>query len=336
MDASRPDVRIKTRFLIISDTHGAESLPGNSAAPVQADVVIHCGDLTQHSRLAEFRSTVNLMRTIDAPLKLLVAGNHDFTLDVPVFRNKVAEMPQPVDMDLVRGEFGDFGEARQALLESCAENGIVFLDEGTRTFTLANGASLTVFASPYSYAPQPNDWGFEGGPGKEHEWAEATWPWTSSSPTALRMAPWTAQPRRIRCGSAVGGLFAAVARAKPRMHCFGHVHQGWGAKLVRWRRGLVDYEAVQHFSAVDIDGSFVVETLASLVAGPFDAPDVVDAKMEKLQASMARGYVATSHCADDDHPLHAGENTLFVNAAVGRHEQQPPWIIDIELARASS
>ena len=30
-------------------------------------------------------------------------------------------------------------------------------------------------------------------------------------------------------------LFAAVARARPRVRCFGHIHENWGAKMVTWR-----------------------------------------------------------------------------------------------------
>ena len=44
----------------------------------KADVAIHCGDLTDGSLLEEFRGAIRLLRDIDAPLKLVIAGNHDF------------------------------------------------------------------------------------------------------------------------------------------------------------------------------------------------------------------------------------------------------------------
>jgi hypothetical protein len=28
-------------------------------------------------------------------------------------------------------------------------------------------------------------------------------------------------------------LFAAFAKAKPRVHCFGHIHESWSAKLAK-------------------------------------------------------------------------------------------------------
>lgn len=76
--------RIKTRFLILSDTHGMDFSP--SSQPVQhADVAIHCGDLTNGSSLSEFRTSINLLKNLNAPIKLVIAGNHDFTLDIPSF-----------------------------------------------------------------------------------------------------------------------------------------------------------------------------------------------------------------------------------------------------------
>jgi len=82
---------IKTRFLVLSDTHGA-LLPENRKSKEPVDVVIHCGNLTQESKLKEFRTATRLLKSIDAPLKLVIAGNHDFTLDTPTFRSKIEEI----------------------------------------------------------------------------------------------------------------------------------------------------------------------------------------------------------------------------------------------------
>lgn len=57
--------------------------------PLQhADVAIHCGDLTEESKLEEYRASIQLLKDIHAPLKLVIAGNHDFTMDIPAFRKK--------------------------------------------------------------------------------------------------------------------------------------------------------------------------------------------------------------------------------------------------------
>ena len=82
-----------------------------------ADVAIHCGDLTEESKLHEFKTALQTLRSIRAPLKLVIAGNHDFTLDVPAFKRKLSAIDPPLDDALVKREYGTFGEAR-ALLES--------------------------------------------------------------------------------------------------------------------------------------------------------------------------------------------------------------------------
>ena len=139
---------VKTRFLIIPDTHGQEFPP--EYIPLQhADVAIHCGDLTQESKLDEYRASIRLLMAIQAPLKLAIAGNHDFTLDTPIFRKKVADVKPPLDLELVRKFHGEDGDARQ-IFEDAKAAGMIFLDEGNNKFVLENNAILTVYASPWT------------------------------------------------------------------------------------------------------------------------------------------------------------------------------------------
>ena len=66
----------------------------------------------------------------------------------------------------------------------------------------------------------------------------------------------------------MSGLFAAVARVKPKVHCFGHIHEGWGARVVSWKD---EYGGpLTHFTAIDNERSKVLENLASLQASNFD------------------------------------------------------------------
>ncbi|MBK5656749.1 MAG: metallophosphoesterase, partial [Rhizobium sp.] len=68
------------RLLILSDTHSKWPYTPANPAP-KADVFIHCRDLTQAGGLASFKRTIADIKTIDAPLKLIIAGNHDLDLD---------------------------------------------------------------------------------------------------------------------------------------------------------------------------------------------------------------------------------------------------------------
>ena len=63
------------------------------------DVAVHCGDLTEGSKLDELRASIRLLTKIDAPLKLVIAGNPDFTLDIPTFKQKVKDIPPPLDFE---------------------------------------------------------------------------------------------------------------------------------------------------------------------------------------------------------------------------------------------
>ncbi|KAF6840322.1 hypothetical protein CMUS01_03976 [Colletotrichum musicola] len=142
--------RIATRFLILSDTH-VQGTASDYAPNESFDVVIHCGDLTQHSKLAELRDTLEMLSGLRAPLKLVIAGNHDFTLDSDAFKSKIEEANringEPLAPELIDREFGADGEARR-LMKDAEQHDIMFLDEGTHEFYLQNGGFLRVYASP--------------------------------------------------------------------------------------------------------------------------------------------------------------------------------------------
>ncbi|KAL4778127.1 Metallo-dependent phosphatase-like protein [Aspergillus varians] len=306
MDPPTSHPEIKTRFLILSDTHGHE-IPSEYSLQ-QADVAIHCGDLTTESKIKEFRSAIKLLQTIKAPLKLVIAGNHDFTLDIPMFQRKVADVNPPLDPQLVKREYGDYGEARELFNHpQTKQNGIVFLDEGTHHFTLQNGASLKVYASPYT--PSLGDWGFQYHPETGHGFDIS-----NDVDVVISHGP----PRGIMDTTNSGGragcpkLFEAIARSRPRMHCFGHIHEGWGEKLVGWRRNIS--EKPSHLTDIDNGRSTVLGKLS--------------------QVSPGTRILETSLCAGSPNPLQTRSQTLFVNAAIEGTEEfpvQPLCLVDLEL-----
>ncbi|OAX82704.1 hypothetical protein ACJ72_02953 [Emergomyces africanus] len=98
-----------TRFLIIFDTHGMEFAP--ETEPLQlADAAIHCGDLPEESKLKEFESAIKLLARLNAPLKLVIAGNH-VPLDISMFKHKVAEAQR--QSRTCQDLFGHYGEDSQ-------------------------------------------------------------------------------------------------------------------------------------------------------------------------------------------------------------------------------
>lgn len=122
-------------------------------------------------------------------------------------------------------------------------------------------------------------------------------------------------------------LFEAVARAKPQVHCFGHIHEAWGAKLVTWREQLSDPSS--HFTDIDNDKSRPIDSRSKLHKGKYDAPDVVAEKNKKLKAYQTLGYREIDRDA-----IRQSNETLFINAAIEGMEdcqQQLPWVLNIQL-----
>ena len=313
--------RIRTRFLGFSDTHGLDfHCFSSSLARQYADVVIHCGDLTTESRLEEFKTSICCLQKLNAPLKLVIAGNHDFTLDIPTFRKMVDESHPPLDPELVEETYGYYGKARQLFNNT----GITFLDEGVHSFRLQNGALLTVYASPYT--PTLGNWGFQYHPNHGHDFSfrdhhkrpinNVDVVMTHGPPKGIM--DYTHSGERAGCPY----LFEAIARSRPqpRMHCFGHIHEGWGAKLVAWRQNISMRPS--HLTDIDNGNSVVIGKLSTIRDRDWKMPMVCS---------------TTSHCFQDEHPLTPGLQTLFINAAIeGSNDLpiQPPWLVDLELQAA--
>ncbi|CAD0105847.1 unnamed protein product [Aureobasidium uvarum] len=312
-----------TRILVISDTHGA-NLTTSNLEPV--DLIIHCGDLTQESKLDEYKQAISLLRSLSAPLKLVIAGNHDFTLDTSVFAQKLIEAKlQPPQKDkAVKQAYGDFGEVR-ALLEDQREAGIIFLDEGTHDIELGDGCSLRVYASPYTPS-KTGGWGYCYDPVEGHDWKigkEIDIAITHGPPKGV--LDYTYNKQRAGCSD----LFGAIAKARPLMHCFGHIHESWGAKKVTWR-GTECSELPSHFTDIDNDNSELIENLVTLRPGKFDSAAEKKLKKAKLRELVQPGYRHTAPT------LQRGMQTLFVNAAIEGAEtemQQLPWLVELDLPR---
>jgi hypothetical protein len=316
----------RTRILIISDTHGTNPL---TIDPPAVDLVIHCGDLTQESKLSEYKQAISLLRYLDAPIKLVIAGNHDFTLDTPAYAQKLAEagLPLPAEDEIVKQTYGEFGEAR-ALLEAQRDAGILFLDEGAHRIPLANGVTLNVYASPYTPS-KAGGWGYCYDPASPHHW---------NIPEVIDIAithgpphgilDRTHESQRVGCPD----LFAAIANARPLIHCFGHIHESWGAKKVGWRGDRAS-EHPSHFTNIDNDDSELIESLVTLRPGRFDSTEDKTIKEQKLRDLGKKGYRYTAP------KLEKGMQTLFVNAAIegGFEEtQRLPWLVEVDLPVPSS
>jgi Icc-related predicted phosphoesterase len=304
---------IRTRFCLLSDTHAAPLFPSHDQthgfkAPLpKADVLIHSGDLTEFGEREEHETTFEVVKSADAELKLVIAGNHDLTLDASFYAEKRRRLQVPEeDLVAVRNIWcGE--EAKKA--------NIFYMDEGVHTFTLKSGAKFTVFASPYT--PEFGDWAFPYK--RRHD------RWSSSAPGAEFQAPNPIpsfpaidicithgppysildvskmfKPQSVGCQH----LFNAMKRVRPRLHVFGHIHEGHGAKRLDW------------------------ENEKSKNAAP-----------ESMQADLMlwrEGYREIDVSSRGEELQH-GKETLFVNAAIMDMHHRPknaPWVVELDLPAA--
>lgn len=270
---------IPTRILITSDTHGKDfvterQLNGSETQPpLRADVVIHCGDLTAGSRLDEYRAVIDFLSQVDAPLRLCIAGNHDFTLDELEFSARLDEYAaleaqrrekhaaveghhgahhhvhndsthhhhqrhrrtKSLDEAVAR-RYGAVGDSARLFCDAAREHNVHLLTEGTHVFSLANGARLTVFASPYT--PAYGVWGFQYPGELGHDFPMRRG--GAGNPGSIDVAVTHGPPHNVRDTTHRGihagcpFLLRETAAARPLIHCFGHIHEAWGAEVVTW------------------------------------------------------------------------------------------------------
>ncbi len=312
------DSTIATRFLVLSDTHDFE-FTAETSQPLQlptpkADVLLHCGDLTQVGGVSSFKRALKMLGNIDAELKLVIPGNHDLELDKPFWaaqRDEEGNAEDPEDHDL----------AVKAMTGPLATDaGVTFLIEGTHSFTLRNGAKFSIYVSPYT--PAFCDWAFA----YKHDEDRFNSPQqtangvtsiaTNPIPNDIDIVMTHGPPKGILDWCPQGNvgcpnLLQAVRRAKPLMHCFGHIHEGYGVEAVDWKKKQ--------------------QTLAETARPAPRKNEAVHRYFE--DDSTENPYPKPLVWADG-----RGDRTLAVNASIMTGDYKPenaPWLISLNLPRSS-
>lgn len=265
---------IKTRICIISDTHTcAPNAPLNTSNPYRqplpkADILLHAGDLTKVGYHGEHEQMVAMLKEADAELKLVIAGNHDMSLDEEYFTSygwRRHQRPEPLGGQEILPDEDPRSTIRmkkgvppsEAALKAYVQRakdlytnasaqaaGIRYLEEGTYTFTLSNGATFTVYASPYQ--PEFCRWAFAY-EREEDRFNPPLVPGSAQQPAnpvpnhpAVDMMITHGPPLGILDKVIHGGrvgcthLLRAAERARPRLHVFGHIHEAYGAARGTW------------------------------------------------------------------------------------------------------
>ena len=303
---SRPALTKPTRFLILSDTHDAK-LPSHP----ECDVLLHCGDLTEDGSPSSLAAAIKALGNIAAELKLAIPGNHDITLDKEYYLSEGGlEADHLTSRSLISGP------------ESLAtQNGVTFLDEGAHRFTLRSGARFALYASQWT--PRHGSSAFQYPSGEDRynppdvtpKWATNVATETSIIPDGIDIVMTHGPPKYILDTTSAGQsagcehLRRAIACTKPRLHCFGHIHSGYGAQRVEFT------DAVQE----EICG---------------DADSIVMLPKEFVGRNQARrkGYASLPPSAAE--AFRVKRQSLMVNAAIVDEEGEPwnmPWVVELDL-----
>jgi len=155
------------------------------------DLLVHAGDLTRHGALEEIEAFDRFLGSLPHPRKIVVAGNHDFA-----FEHEAAR-------------------ARALVTQA------TYLEDEE-----AEVSGLRVWGSPWQ--PWFYDWAFNlerGAP------IRAKWDLIPEGIDVLvTHGPPLGHGDRTSRGEAVGcaDLLDAVRRLGPRLHVFGHIHEGYG------------------------------------------------------------------------------------------------------------
>ncbi|KAJ5920308.1 hypothetical protein N7516_011166 [Penicillium verrucosum] len=312
---------IKTRICMISDTHTASLHPPQRTDNAyryplpKANILLHAGDLTKVGYRVEHEAMIAMLSDADAELKLVIAGNHDITLDEEYFTT--------------------FGYKRHKHAEKLGKESILLSDDNLQTTLRTSSTKNPNTDSLKAYKKEP----IPSLSQQAQHSLSTHLPTNQNSITGLSHTPAIKtditpppaahpQPQNpipdypaidilLTHGPPVGildqvppdmnvgceHLLRAARRAKPRLHLFGHIHEGWGAQ-----RGVWDDEAGDGIKLEDV---------------PTDVEEMLENRGAFYDVS-----------AGAERPLRVGEETLFVNGSimtVNYQARNAPWVVDLEL-----
>ena len=159
------------------------------------DILVHAGDLTSKGDLADIAEFNEFLGRLAHPHKIVIAGNHDFAFE---------RSPQA---------------ARECLTNA------TYLED-----TAVVLCGIKFYGSPWQ--PRFFDWAFnlDRGAPLKRKWDMIP----DDTDVLMTHGPPAGYGDTTRGGMAVGctDLARAVERIQPRLHIFGHIHEGYGSRTV--------------------------------------------------------------------------------------------------------
>ena len=198
------------KIAFFSDTHNYHDkleLP-------EADIAIHAGDATGRGGQRDIVAFAEWYRNTPYLYKIFVAGNHDLTFE---------DHPE-----LVHKWLRSFYNEETGKYEELADSGIIYLQDDAH-YIEVNGVSVYIYGAPHT--PAFHNWGFNLQRGLEIKEKWDLIPFntdilvTHGPPYGLRdKTDFTEE--HVGCKD----LLHAIEYVKPKIHVFGHIHEGYGVE----------------------------------------------------------------------------------------------------------
>ena len=186
------------------------------------DILVHAGDMSGLGRPEEIAAFGRWLAGLPHRHKIVIAGNHDFLFE-----------QEP--------------ERARGLLGACH----YLFDEGVEV------EGLRFWGSPWQ--PWFHNWAFnlQRGPALHEKWAQIP----AGTDVLITHGPPLGHGDRVAAGERVGcaELRAAVRRVRPRLHVFGHIHEGYGVtekdgtRFANASTCTVDYKATNPPLVIDLE-----------------------------------------------------------------------------------
>ncbi|KAF4578633.1 hypothetical protein EYR40_001215 [Pleurotus pulmonarius] len=209
-----------TRFVCISDTHGRKF----TAIP-PGDVLLHAGDLSSWGYTKHLRPTLDWLKSLQHPIKVIIAGNHDLCLDGALRRELGAGFLGTDPDDVLE-------VARSVVLgDDAKEAGIIYLEHEACIVPSPSGRNWKIYGSPA--APEHVQGAFQYTADDEAEEVYARIP--NDIDILLTHTPPYKMLDQTRKGINAGCKRLAQRMMELhacRLHVFGHIHEATGALII--------------------------------------------------------------------------------------------------------
>ncbi|VUC37944.1 unnamed protein product [Clonostachys rosea] len=190
-------------IVCISDTHMSQpDVP-------DGDLLLHAGDLTNGGTFDELQAQLGWIASLPHRYKVVIAGNHDRLLDpeyVAKFPDKICEYDRKARIDL------DWHD-------------IIYLNNSSAVLSFdGNGVHLNIFGS--SWTPQCGTFAYQYPPIRD------VWMGNVPDDTDILLTHGPPKGYLDLDGKGCPNLLREIARVRPNLVVFGHIHAGHGRQDV--------------------------------------------------------------------------------------------------------